>query len=130
MRLLDTNVVIYALKGREPATSRLRSATPMEVGISSVAVYELEYGTLKVPDRRRQVALPRLLAQVREIPFDTDAARAAARIRVDLERRGLTIVPLDLLIAGTALSRGAILVTNNFAEFHRIPGLRLEDWSR
>jgi tRNA(fMet)-specific endonuclease VapC len=36
---------------------------------------------------------------------------------------------MDLLIAGTALSRGAVLVTNNTKEFSRVKGLRLADWT-
>ena len=71
-----------------------------------------------------------MLANLKEIPFDREAARESARIRVDLERRGLVIGPLDLLIAGTAVSRGAALATNNTREFSRIKGLRLEDWTR
>ena len=53
---------------------------------------------------------------------------AAASIRVELEKRGSTIGPLDMLIAGTAVSRGAALVTNNAAEFSRVPGLQVVDW--
>jgi tRNA(fMet)-specific endonuclease VapC len=49
---------------------------------------------------------------------------------VNLERRGLVIGPLDLLIAGTAASRGATLATNNTREFSGIKGFRLEDWTR
>ena len=71
-----------------------------------------------------------VLGHLNEVAFDGAAARAAAEIRVDLERAGETIGPLDLLIAGTALSRGATLVTNNGAEFERVRGLRLIDWSR
>ena len=63
------------------------------------------------------------------VPFDLTAARAAAGIRSELEGRGLSIGPMDLLIAGTALSRGAVLVTNNVKEFSRIQGLRIEDWA-
>jgi tRNA(fMet)-specific endonuclease VapC len=36
---------------------------------------------------------------------------------------------MDTLIAGTALSHGAILVTHNTAEFSRVKGLQLQDWS-
>ena len=64
------------------------------------------------------------------IPLDAPAARSAARIRVSLERSGTIIGPLDLLIAGTAESRGAVLVTTNYDEFIRVPGLRVEDWSK
>lgn len=63
------------------------------------------------------------------VPFDHEA-HEAARIRVELERHGSAIGPIDLLIAGTALSRGAILVTNNTREFSRVKGLRLADWTR
>lgn len=53
---------------------------------------------------------------------------AAASIRSELEQQGRAIGPLDVLIAGTAVSRGAGLVTNNAAEFSRVPGLRVLDW--
>jgi len=71
-----------------------------------------------------------MLAGLEEAPFDREAARESARIRVELERRGAVIGPLDLLIAGTALSRGATLATNNTREFSRIKGLRIKDWTK
>ena len=55
-------------------------------------------------------------------------AKASAQIRHDLERTGTPIGPYDLLIAGTVLSHGAILVTHNTREFGRVRGLILEDW--
>ncbi len=129
MTLLDTNVVIAYLKGREPATSRMKNANPADIGIPSVVVYELEYGTLKVASPRRRAILESVISVLGHIPFDGSAAREAARIRLDLEKRGQVIGPMDLLIAGTALSRGAVLATNNVKEFSRVRGLRLEDWT-
>jgi tRNA(fMet)-specific endonuclease VapC len=49
-------------------------------------------------------------------------------VRVDLERRGLPIGPLDNLIAGVALARRATLVTRNTREFSRVPNLAIMDW--
>ncbi len=129
MTQLDSNIVIHCLKGREPATSRFLAATPSGIAIPSVVAYELEYGTLKIAGLPRRKILSRMLQNLEEVPFDREAAREAARIRVELERRGLMIAPLDLLIAGTVMSRGAILATNNTREFSRIKGLRLEDWT-
>jgi tRNA(fMet)-specific endonuclease VapC len=68
------------------------------------------------------------LGHIQRVPFDSAAAITAAHIRIELEKRGSTIGPLDMLIAGTAVSRGAALVTNNAAEFSRVPGLRVQDW--
>ena len=70
-----------------------------------------------------------MLQGLEEIPFDRKAAHEAARLRLEMERRDAVIGPLDLLIAGTALSRGAVLATNNTREFSRVKGLRLEDWA-
>jgi len=49
-------------------------------------------------------------------------------LRFDLERRGVVIGPLDVLIAALALD--ATLVTNNEPEFRRVKGLRVENRSR
>jgi tRNA(fMet)-specific endonuclease VapC len=129
MTLLDSNTVIHCLKNREPAVSRFRAATPSKIAIPSIVAYELEYGTLKIASPQRRKILARMLEALEEVPFDREAAREAARVRVELERDGTGIGPLDLLIAGTALSRGASLATNNTREFSRIRDLRLEDWS-
>jgi tRNA(fMet)-specific endonuclease VapC len=128
--LLDTNTLIHYLKGLEPVVEKLHGCSPQEVAIPSVAAYELEYGSLKSGSTHRKKIVSGFLAGLVQFPFDHDAAREAARIRVELEEQGLVIGPMDLLIAGTAVSRGAILVTNNSREFSRVKGLRTIDWTR
>jgi len=128
--LLDTNTLIYCLKGLDPAASRFRATSPRDLAIPSVVAYEIEFGTLRAPSLRRRAAADTLLARLQQVPFDHAAARDAAHIRFELERRGLAIGPMDLVIAGTALSRGAVLVTHNTREFSRVKGLHLADWTR
>ena len=130
MILLDTNILIQYMKGLDSVVQRLQDASPREVAIPSVVACELEYGTLKTGSARRRAMASGLLAKFTQVPFDREAASEAARIRVELERQGTVIGPMDLLIAGTATSRGAVLVTNNTGEFSRVKGLRLADWTR
>jgi tRNA(fMet)-specific endonuclease VapC len=129
LTLLDTNVIVHYLKGDPAIVARIHKASRGELAIPAIVVYELEYGTLrsKLPARRRR-ELEAGLEHIQHIPFDSAAAMAAASIRIELEKQGSTIGPLDILIAGTAVSRGAALVTNNAAEFSRVPGLRVLDW--
>jgi tRNA(fMet)-specific endonuclease VapC len=126
---LDTNALIHALKGTGRVRERLTAVDPVQIGIPAVVAYEVEYGTLKAanPELRRR-ELSRLLSVVEVLPFNLEAADRAARLRRSLERAGQTIGALDILIAGTALAFGCTLVTNNTAEFRRVPGLLLEDW--
>lgn len=62
------------------------------------------------------------------LPFNSDDAVTAGRIRGYLERRGTPIGPYDIQIAAQGVSRGITVITHNIDEFSRVPGLRLEDW--
>lgn len=125
--MLDTNTLIHYLRGQPAVVSRLQDASPLQLAIPSIAAYEIEYGTLQTGSPRRREIVSELLAGIQQIPFDGEAALESARIRIDLEARGLAIGPMDLLIAGTAVSRGAVLATDKTKEFSRIKGLRLTD---
>ena len=127
MKLLDSNTVIQYVKGHAGIIARVNSEA--EIAVPSVVVYEIEVGTIqsKQTGRRRRI-LAGLFQEIEVVPLDSSAALAAARIRCELEARGKGIGPLDTLIAGIAMSRGAILITSNVGEFKRIKGLRIEDW--
>lgn len=129
MFVLDTNTVIDFFKGRGKVAGRLLATPPREIGLPSVVLYELELGAEKSRNpeaKRREIGQLASLATL--LPFGRAEARAAARIRTDLESRGLPIGPYDVLIAATAQVRGATLVTHNSGEFRRVEGLRVEDW--
>jgi tRNA(fMet)-specific endonuclease VapC len=127
--ILDTNTVIHYLKGEPRVTARIQAADPETLAISTLAVYELENRALRGGKRWRS-NVNSVIGTLQHIPFDSQAARETAQIRFDLERKGALIGPLDLLIAGIAISRNAILVSDNTKEFARIKGLRLEDWRK
>ena len=130
MTLLDTNTLIHYLRGQPLVVARLQKADPRQIAVPTIVIYEIEYGALKGGPARRREIVAQLLSGMEQIPLDREAALESARIRIDLEARGSLIGPMDLLIAGTALSRGAILATNNTKEFSRIKGLRLSDWTK
>ena len=63
------------------------------------------------------------------LPLEPEDAEEAGEIRAALERAGTPIGPYDVLIAGQARRRDALLVTANSREFARVPGLKTEDWA-
>lgn len=129
MYVLDTNTLIYFFKGRESVSRKLLSIPPKEIGIPSVVVYELEVGIAKSKaPRKRLKQLEAMMSLITVLPFTVKEARSSAMIRAQLERKGLPIGPIDMLIAGTALAHQAILVTHNVKEFTRIDKLQVEDW--
>lgn len=127
--LLDTNTLIYFFKGMGDVADILLSQAPKDIFIPSIALYELEVGIAKStkPQKRRK-QLESLISRINISSFGEQEAKAAAMIRADLESKGTPIGPYDTLIAGTALSNNATLVTHNTKEFRRVKGLNIEDW--
>ena len=66
---------------------------------------------------QNRAAITLLLSAMAILSFDDRAAEEYGQIRVDLERKGTPIGPLDTRIAAHARSRGLTLVTNNTREF-------------
>jgi len=129
MWVLDTNTLIYFFKGLGRVSDTLLSHTPGDIGIPAIVLYELKVGIAKSTSPRKRREQLKALADVTQVlPFGAGAAEAAARVRMNLEKRGTPIGPYDLLIAGTALAHNATLVTRNTGEFGRIKKLHVEDW--
>jgi tRNA(fMet)-specific endonuclease VapC len=59
------------------------------------------------------------------VPLGSREAELAANLRIELESRGAGIGMADYLIAGTCLSREAVLLTRDRKHFARVPGLSL-----
>lgn len=129
MILLDTNTCIYIINNRPPEVlERFRSYKAGEIGISSIAASELAYGVSKSGSIKNRKALGMFLAPLQVLPFDVQCLWFYADLRASLEKKGLTIGPMDTLIAAQALSIDGTLVTNNLKEFSRVPKLKLENW--
>ena len=130
--LLDTNICIFIIKNKPAAVrEQFDRLQPGEVGISAITEAEMRYGAEK--SRRPGENLAALLdfsSQLDVLPFDSTITTPYSQIRAELARLGKPIGPLDFLIAATALAHDLTLVTNNTGEFQRVPGLRLEDWTK
>jgi len=128
--MLDTNICIYIIKKRPLSVLNRFSTIPRdEICISVVTSTELQYGVEKSSSKRfNQGILDDFLLRLTVLSWDEDAAMQYGKTRVFLEKKGLPIGNMDLLIAAHALSQKYILVSNNLGEFERVPGLRHENW--
>lgn len=128
--LLDTNIVIYVLKRRPIEVLPLFNANAGRMAISSITLAELMHGA----EKSRQVsanlaAVEDFCSRIEVLAYAAKAAQHYGSIRAGLERRGQPIGVNDLHIAAHARSEGLTMVTNNMAEFARVPALRLENWA-
>lgn len=120
--LIDANIAVYAMEGGYPALrERMIACEPGEIAISAVSFAEVAYGTYagKPPS---EALLEAFVAAIPLVPFDELAAREYARLPFKRAR-------FDRLLAAHALSIGAVVVTNNEADFADVPGLVVENWT-
>ncbi len=129
--LLDTNTCIHAIRtnGNPLVKARLIATPPSEIAICTVVLGELYYGA----ERSGNIAIERrkvdsFVTPYSNLPYDQAASSQFGIVRADLSLRGLSIGPLDTMIAAIALANGLKLVTHNTAQFSRITGLSLVDW--
>lgn len=119
--------VLWARISREPRA---------DLGFSIVSFHEQVMGCHKYINQARKIdgvvrgydMLARALRQFAAAPVVTFDAGAAVVFDA-LGRRRLRVNAMDLRIASIAISRSLVLLTRNVADFARVPGLIIEDWT-
>jgi tRNA(fMet)-specific endonuclease VapC len=129
--LLDTNICIYIKNRRPPEVlARLSNLVPGDVAMSSITFGELCFGAAKsVRQNESMQALVELKELIPVLALDANTSLQYGQVRQHLQSLGRTIGNNDLWIAAHALSSDLILVTNNVAEFDRVPKLKIENWA-
>jgi tRNA(fMet)-specific endonuclease VapC len=131
MWFLDTNVCIMYFRGHAQVCGHWRQHGASDIAIPLTVYAELLVGAEKSSQSLRVLREIEALLEAHEvIEITEDVAEHYAHIRAELEKRGASIGSNDLWIAATAIAHGATLVTNNTEEFSRVPGLKIEDWTR
>ena len=128
--MLDTNICIYAINNHpENVLKKLKESISSGICISAITLAELEHGVEKSSfPVQNKFALLKFLSILSVLPFDANAAVEYGRVCVELQKKGMPIGTMDMLIAGHAKAENVTLVTNNMREFERVSNLKLENW--
>jgi tRNA(fMet)-specific endonuclease VapC len=130
MYLLDTDTLIFFLKGHKRVTGKFRDSAGSPKALSVISYGELLYGAHKSARSQENSAKVYRLAEVYPV---IEISRAVmdcfGGMKAELSRDGISVDDFDLLIGCTALTMNYTVVTNNVKHFSRIPGLRVDNWS-
>lgn len=137
MIVLDTNVISeIMLPAPNPRVLRWLDQQPTRsIWITTVSLYEIDYGLKSMPAGKRQTALSALLqrwlaevVQRRIASFDEAAARQAANLGAALKLKGRPRDPRNTMIAGIVLASHATLATRNVKHFDDIAKSVVNPW--
>jgi predicted nucleic acid-binding protein len=124
--ILDSDILIYFLKGEKEVIEKVLSLQNDELYITIINYTELLYGIYnsnKISQNREKL-LP-FLDNFKILQFDKNASEIFAKLKAILNKQGKIIADMDLMIASIAISNKAILYTNNLKHFNRIDELKI-----
>jgi tRNA(fMet)-specific endonuclease VapC len=122
------------MKGEPNVIERLRRTCKADVAVPQPVLAEIAYGIERLARSKRRAMLQDRFDLVRSelgrAPWTDAVSEHFGLVKATLERKGKRIEDFDAAIAAHALAVDAVLVTANLDDMVRIPGLKIEDWSR
>jgi len=138
--ILDTDHLTIIQRRNEPAYSnlvaRLGKVSSTEICTTIVNFEEQMRGWLAIvssaKDPKQEVdayyRLHTMLTFFRKMPvleYDVNAGQCFSQLR----QMKLRVGTMDLKIAAIVISQKGLLLSRNLADFQRVPGLQVEDWT-
>jgi len=127
--MLDTDTVSLLVKKNTSVIKNLLKHENDEICISTITYAELYFGLEKKGSERLFNDINAILRKLSILDFNSSQSELYGKIRLKLEKSGMPLGDMDMLIAAAALSSGAILVSHNLRHFKKIEGIKVEDWS-
>lgn len=135
LAIIDTDILSYAFDQRYPeVTANFHQYIRVYryPSISALTFAEVIRGLERVQDTERLARFYSQSERIEIFPLDVPEAKMAGEILGALERKGMSIGPLDPFIAATAIVNDRELITNNVRHYARIVDLgfplRLNNW--
>ena len=127
--MFDTDTVSFFMKDN-PKNVRIKTAKHEkdDFCISVITYAELMFGLKRNYSKQLDFWLHEVLKKFKVIAFDDTSAVIYGDIRTKLEKSGNPLDNMDLLIAASAISTGAVLVSQNTKHFSKIKELKTENW--
>lgn len=130
MFLIDTDILIYSLKGNPIVRQNLERFANAPKSISVISYGELMFGAAKSEQKIKNLAKVKRVRELFPIVELTPGIMDIfGELKADLQKSGTAVDDFDLLIAATALYLNYTLVTNNEKHFKKIPHLHFTNWS-
>lgn len=129
--LIDTDTIVFALRGEESVLARFEENKQIPISISMITYAELVFGAKRSQNEQKNMILVNHIRDIYQIEqLSEGVIEVFASIKAKLFESGSRIEDMDLMIAATALYNDLTLVTNNTKHFEKIPNLKLENWKQ
>ena len=134
MVILDTDVLIYYLRGKNDSYTKIKNLRKKEEALNTTIfnVAELYKGCYSMKNVAKGLMKVKLLVDALDeiFLFDNDSAEEFAKLSSDLKNRGQIIGIIDELIASICIVHQESLYSGNVKHFEKIDSLNINDWNK
>jgi tRNA(fMet)-specific endonuclease VapC len=131
MYLLDTDTLIYSLKGDPVVVANFRKFASVPKAISVISYGELVFGAHRSQRVTENLAKVYRLKEIFPLVDVTPAIMDVFGVlKAQLFDKGTPVDDFDLMIGASALTTGYCVVTKNERHYSKIPGLTVVNWTQ
>ena len=125
--LVDSDILIYFLKGKQEVVQKLSQIPIDDLYISRINYTELIYGAYNSAKINQNLkVIEPFLDSFTVLEFTKESSLIFAKEKARLKKSGNIIADMDLMIASLAIANDCTLISNNLKHFNRIQNLELE----
>ena len=125
--LIDSDILIYFLKGKQEVVERLSQIPIDDLYISRINYTELIYGAYNSSKINQNLkVIEPFLDSFKVLEFTKTSSLIFAKEKARLKKNGNIIADMDLMIASIAIENDCTLISNNIKRFDRVQNLELE----
>jgi len=125
--VLDTDTISYYLRGSQSVKEKFLEYQ-YQLSSTTVNYAELVYGLKKRDNKKYLPTVEIIFNNIKVYDFDKKSAKIFATLKADMEKKGLVVADMDLIIASIAIANGETLISNNLKHFSKIDILSVESW--
>ena len=127
--LIDTDIIIFALRGDKTVLAKFEENKNIPISISMITYAELVFGAKRSGNEQKNMLKVNRIREIYPVEeLNIGIMEIFADIKANMYSKAMRIEDLDLFIAATAIYNDLTLVTNNTKHFKNIPLLELENW--
>ena len=127
--LIDTDTIIFALRGDKTVSAKFEENKHIPISISMITYAELVFGAKRSGNEQKNMLKVNRIREIYPVEeLNIGIMELFADIKANMYSKAIKIEDMDLFIAATAIYNDLTLVTNNTKHFRNIPLLKLENW--
>ncbi len=125
--VLDTDTLSYYLRGSQAIKEQFLQNKD-ELASTTVNYAELIYGLKKRDNKKYLPTVELIFENIKIYDFDKKSAKIFGILKSNMQKKGIVVADMDLLIASICIANNEKLISNNLGHFSKIDSLEVESW--